>query len=64
VQYSNSSFRTAAERSCIRGLSSVELIDLLVKVGVPAADAEEFADDPNAVPTSVRKLIVSYQSRR
>lgn len=58
MRYTNSAFRTREERDCIRGLNREQLIAKLISVGVPEEDAEEFSDDPNSVPTSVRTLIV------
>lgn len=59
MRTTNSSFRTREERECIKGLTTEQLIAVLVGVGVGKKEAEEYADDPNSVPTSIRKLIVA-----
>lgn len=61
MKETNSSFRTRAERDCVKGLSRADLHALLVNVGLSDEEAAEYCDDPHAIPTSVRKRIVVYK---
>ncbi len=59
MKTTNSSFRSRSERDIVRTLLAENRLEAaLIAVGVGAEAAREYMDDPNAVPTSVRKLLV------
>ena len=59
MRYTNSSFRTREERDVIKGLTDAELRVKLLAVGESEEAVSEWLDDRNAIPTSLRRKMVS-----
>lgn len=57
-KYTNSSFRTHAERTLFRGMTTLQIFDWLLHAGVPDEEADEYADDPNSIPTELRRRLL------